>query len=141
MKLKEKDILVDGINISYIEEGEAEDAVIIFIHGFYEFNYNFLKIGSISIVFFCFLFFMELLMNEELVNPFTQPIFWIACGLFLFNAGEFTYNTFSDMDILAEKWQYAKKLFEQINNNLIFVLYASIIIAIISTVWIPKEKT
>lgn len=34
MKLKEKDILVDGINISYIEEGEAEDAVIIFIHGF-----------------------------------------------------------------------------------------------------------
>ncbi len=34
MKLTEKDILVDGINISYIEEGEAEDAVIIFIHGF-----------------------------------------------------------------------------------------------------------
>lgn len=34
MKLKEKDILVDGINISYIEEGEAEAAVIIFIHGF-----------------------------------------------------------------------------------------------------------
>ena len=34
MKLKEKDILVNGINFSYIEEGETEDAVIIFIHGF-----------------------------------------------------------------------------------------------------------
>ena len=112
---------------------------LVFINGVYLFNDNFLMTGSISMVLFCFLFFIELLMNEELVNPFRQPIFWIACGLFLFNAGEFTYNTF--LDILIGKWVYGKKLFEQINNNLIFVLYTSIIIAIIIPTWIPKEKT
>ncbi len=112
---------------------------IFFISGIYTFNDNFLKAGSISMVLFCLLYFIELLMADEMINPFTQPMFWIACGLFLFNAGEFAYDTFSH--ILMKKWMYGKKLFAQINNNLIFVLYSSIIIAIISAAWIPKEKT
>ena len=114
-------------------------ANILFVQGFYNFNTNFLKAGSFFMILFCFLFFVELLMSEELINPFRQPVFWIACGLFLFNAGEFTYNTFFDLMIL--KWESTEKLFQQINNNLIFVLYSSIIIAIISSTWAPKEKT
>jgi hypothetical protein len=112
---------------------------LFFVQGFFEFNTNFLKVGSFCMILLCFLVFVELLMGEELINPFTQPLFWIACGLFLFNAGEFTYNTFSDL--MMRKWQYGKNLFEQINNNLIFVLYTCIIIAIISSLWAPKEKT
>ncbi len=111
---------------------------IIFVQGFYNFNTHFLKVGSFCMLLFCLLVFVELLMGEELVNPFTEPIFWIACGLFLFNAGEFTYNIFSD--IKMENWTTGEKLFLQINNNLIFVLYTCIIIAIISSLWAPKEK-
>lgn len=111
---------------------------IFLVQGFYFFNTNFLKIGSFFMLLFCFLAFMEILMSEEMINPFRQPVFWIACGLFLFNAGEFTYNTFFDIMIL--KWQIKESLFLQINNNLIFVLYTSIIIAIISSLWATKEK-
>src|SRR6478735_4801063 len=34
LKFEEKDILIDGINVSYIDEGELENTVVIFIHGF-----------------------------------------------------------------------------------------------------------
>jgi hypothetical protein len=112
---------------------------ILFVQGFYNFNTNFLKTGSFFMILFCLLVFIELLMSEELINPFRQPVFWIACGLFLFNAGEFTYNSF--FDIMIVKWKSTEKLFLQINNNLIFVLYSSIIIAIISSIWVTKEKT
>ena len=111
---------------------------IFFVQGFYNFNTNFLKIGSFCMIFFCFLVFLELLLSEEMINPFKQPIFWIASGLFIFNAGEFSYNTFADT--MMKKWSYGKSLFGQINNNLIFVLYISIIIGITSSIWGQKEK-
>lgn len=111
---------------------------ILFVQGFYNFNTNFLKVGSFCMMLLCLLVFVELLMGEELINPFRQPIFWIASGLFLFNAGEFTYNIFSD--IMMRNWKYGQRLFQQINNNLIFVLYTCIIIAIISALWGHREK-
>ncbi|HMO63371.1 MAG TPA: hypothetical protein PKC39_13845 [Ferruginibacter sp.] len=112
---------------------------ILFINGFYTFNFNFLKTGSICISFFCLLYFYEVLTSEAMLNPFKQPMFWIACGLFLFNAGEFAYNSFAD--ILMKKWSYGKKLFSEINNNLIFVLYSAIIIAIVLPSWAHREQT
>lgn len=112
---------------------------LFIVNGFFLFNNNFLKTGSISIVLLCLLYFFEILMAENMVNPFHLPMFWLACGLFLFNAGEFTYNTFSDW--LLDEWAPGKKLFGQINNNLIFVLYTSIIIAIITPLWAHRDKT
>jgi hypothetical protein len=112
---------------------------IIFAKGLFEFNISFLKIGSIFTSLFSLLYFYEVLSNDELINPFKLRMFWITCGLFLFNAGEFAYNTFADT--LMKEWKYGKKLFAEINNNLIFVLYSAIIIAIVIPPWAHREKT
>lgn len=111
---------------------------ISLVEGFYSFNTHLLIVGSFFMLLLCLLFFIELLRKEDMYNPVTQPAFWIVCGLFLFSAGEFAYDTFSH--ILMVKWEYGEKLFHQINNNLIFVLYSCIIIAIISSLWKHEEQ-
>ncbi|QNA43881.1 hypothetical protein [Lacibacter sediminis] len=80
-------------------------------------------------------------MREEVpVNPVREPMFWIASGLFLFNAGEFLYVSLSN--ILFSDWQKWEPVINQINNNLVVLLYATIAIGIITMArkqWIQKH--
>jgi hypothetical protein len=109
----------------------------LFIQQTVRFNTNFLKVGSFFMIIFCCLYFIDLLRIEKIVNPLKLPMFWISSGLLLFNAGEFVYNTF--FELFFKNWDNGLKLFREINNNLIYILYCCIIIGIISLLWNQEE--
>lgn len=94
------------------------------------FNGVFLKIGSFSMLVFCCFYFIDFLKAEVPINPVTEPMFWIASGLFLFNAGEFLYVFLSDF--LFSDWKKSKDIIRKINNNLIILLYITIAVGIIN---------
>jgi hypothetical protein len=110
----------------------------VLLKSFNNFNTDTLKIGSLAMIIICLMYFTELITADEIINPFKKPLFWIAVGLFLFNAGEFTLNMFSH--ILMKKWSVGKITFQKINGTLIFVLYSSIIIALIIAAWGQNRK-
>lgn len=109
-----------------------------FIQGNNRFNTNFLKTGALILMIISVLFFLELLRNENKINPLLVPFFWIATGIFLFNAGEFIYTALSDS--LFQNWKKWTSVVRKINNTLIYVLYTSIIIAVISQLWAQDQK-
>ena len=111
---------------------------LLAIQGLHQFNNNFLKIGSLSMIIFSCLYFYEILTSEEIIHPPGIPMFWIAIGVFLFNTGEFVYSAASDT--LIPYWRKWRPTFQLINNNLIYVLYSFIIIAILSFLWTPQKK-
>lgn len=111
---------------------------LLFLNGFIKFNSNFLKVGSLTMIVFSLLYFFDILSREELVSPLRVPFFWITTGLFIFNVGEFAYVGLSD--ILFSNWLIFRSLVKEINNNLIFVLYTSIIIGILVAKWVQGEK-
>lgn len=103
------------------------------------FNPIFFKIGSFAMIVFCCFYFIDFMREEVPVNPVSEPMFWIASGLFLFNAGEFLYVSLSN--ILFSDWQKWKPVISQINNKLVVLLYATISIGIITMArkqWIQK---
>lgn len=109
----------------------------LFIQNTERFNTNFLKVGSFFMIVFSCLYFTDLLRIEKIINPLKQPLFWIASGLLLFNSGEFAYNTV--FEFFFKNWGKGLKLFREINNNLLYVLYSCIIIGIISLLWNQEE--
>ena len=103
---------------------------ILFIQGIERFNTNILKIGSFCMIVLSCLYFVELLSREDQFNLISEPMFWIAAGVFLFNAGEFFYTLFSDY-LIKNHLDKTRKIFSSINNKLIWVLYTCIAISII----------
>lgn len=103
------------------------------------FNTIFFKIGSFAMIVFCCFYFIDFMREEVPMNPVREPMFWIASGLFLFNAGEFLYVSLSN--ILFSDWQKWEPVINQINNNLVVLLYATISVGIITMTrkqWIQK---
>jgi len=98
----------------------------------------YLKIGSITMIIFSCFYLAEILRIGTIINPLKIPMFWIACGLLLFNAGEFISNFL--MDFLFKNKANWGKMFRLVNNNLIVVLYSCISIAIIIASWAHREK-
>lgn len=76
------------------------------------------------------LYFVELLSRDDQFGLITEPMFWIAIGVFLFNTGEFFYTLFSDY-LIKNHLDRTRKIFSSINNKLIWVLYTCIAISII----------
>ncbi len=105
---------------------------ILFIQGFYKFNTNILKLGSFFMIILSCLYFTELLTKEEPVNFLKEPMFWLTAGVFLFNTGEFFYSLFSDY-LIKNHLDRPRKIFSEINNKLIWVLYTCIVISILCT--------
>ncbi len=109
---------------------------ISFIEGFYDFNTYTLKIGSFLMIIFSCMFFIDLVQREKDFTLTTEPMFWIASGVLLFNTGEFFFNL--SLDYLIKNFPISTvKIFASINNKLIWVLYTCIIIAILCT---PKRR-
>lgn len=117
-------------------------ALFVFVYSIINSIENFhpiyLKIGSITMIIFSCLYLAEILRIGTIVNPLKLPMFWIACGVLLFNAGEFISNFL--MDFLFENKSNWGKMFRLVNNNLIVVLYSCISIAIIIASWTRREK-
>lgn len=103
-------------------------ANILVIQGFHKFNTNILKIGSFSMIILSCLYFTELLKTESRINLLSEPLFWIATGVFLFNTGEFLYSLFSDF-LIINHLDRTRIIFVTINNKLIWLLYTCLAIS------------
>lgn len=103
---------------------------IVFITGFDFFNMNILVAGSFAMVVFSVLYFMGIYNAADTTPVFSNSIFWICSGIFLFNAGEFCYNLLS-MLVIDDGFDSTLKIFRSINNSLILVLYSCFIIGFI----------
>jgi hypothetical protein len=117
-------------------------SIFVFAYSIIESIENFhpvyLKIGSITMIVFSCFYLAEILRIGTIINPLKIPMFWIACGLLLFNAGEFISNFL--MDFLFKNQSNWAKMFRLVNNNLIVVLYSCISVAIIIASWARREK-
>lgn len=89
-----------------------------------------MALGCLAMIIFSGFFFIDLLRNEHKLNLLRLPMFWIASGLLFFYLGSFLFHAFYNI-IVVSKVDIGGKLFRAINNNLIFVLYGSFIVAFI----------
>lgn len=92
------------------------------IKGIYHFNTYYLLIGSLAMIVLSVLYFYEQYIKTDTGNVWAEPMFWIATGVFLFNAGEFSYNFLSKF-IIKNNLDPTIALFRSINNKLIILLY------------------
>lgn len=100
----------------------------LFLSGIASFNLHFLNIGTFAMVFFSILYFFEFYNSSGEKHPLREPMFWITSGVLLFNAGEFSYNLFSEY-LVENDFDKTLKIFRDINNRLILILYSTIIIS------------
>ena len=98
------------------------------IKGIYYFNTYYLLTGSLVMIILCILYFYEQYNKTETGNIWSEPMFWIATGVFLFNAGEFSYNFLSKF-IVKNNLDPSIELFWLINNKLIILFYLLIAVA------------
>jgi len=101
---------------------------LVFVQGFMNFHSYTMVVGNIFMVIFCSLYFYELLLNPVEGELRRDPMFWISSGILFFYLGDLSYELLFN---LLQK--YARnsnwKLFQNINNNLILMLYSCFIIA------------
>lgn len=95
-----------------------------------------MMVGCLAMVLFTCFYFREILLQSQKINLLRTPLFWIACGLFIFYAGVFFYHAFYQALVNA-KVDFGGRVFKAINNSLIYVLYGCFIIAFIC----PRKTT
>ena len=103
---------------------------LLFIQGMSVFNSHSMLIGSLSMMVLSGLMLYDLFIRENQVNIVLEPLFWIASGVLLFNAGEFGYYLFSNY-LINDGIDKAATFFSQLNSKLIFVLYSCIVIGFV----------
>lgn len=103
---------------------------LFFIQGVLVFNSHSMLIGSLAMIVFSGLMLYDLYMQESQMNIILEPLFWIASGVLLFNAGEFGYYLFSNY-LINSGIDKAAAFFSQLNSKLIFVLYSCIVIGFV----------
>jgi len=64
---------------------------IFFVEGFYRFHTISYRVGSVMIVFWCYLYFRQVMRSEATEPIFRIPAFWISTGLLFFYTGFFFY--------------------------------------------------
>ena len=96
----------------------------------------FLKISTFSMIVLSCLYFIDILRREVPVNVLRQPMFWIAVGLIIFNAGELTMSLF--LSELFEDRDAWRRIYKIVNNNLNVFLYLMLSVGAIVAVWKKK---
>ena len=101
---------------------------LLFVQGFKNFHSYTMVVGNIFMVIFCGLYFYELLLNPLEGELRRDPMFWISTGILFFYLGDLSYDLLFN---LLQKYatNTSGKLFQNINNNLILMLYSCFIIA------------
>lgn len=99
-----------------------------------------LFLGNFIVVLLSCMYFYELFLKLEHINLLQEPIFWIVSGLLLFNSGEILYSIV--VPLLKSNGLVDKdsKIFLEINNQMIVVLYLSYSIAFLCTLSTFKYK-
>lgn len=104
--------------------------IIYVLNGITTFHSNFLLIGSFFMIIFCLLYLLELYSDPPSTPLLLTPMFWITVGLFIFNAGEFSYNLLSEF-FIDNLMDPKLRLFRDINSKLLLILYSSFIIGFV----------
>ncbi len=103
--------------------------------GFYNFNSKTNTIISIILLIFSLLYFAELFMNNNRINYFTIPTFWICTGLFFFNLGSIIYLGLFNY-ITSHKLDEDGKIYGVIMVTLNILMYALFTIGFFCrTIW------
>lgn len=102
---------------------------VFFIQGWNHFHTYTYRLGSITIITLCFLYFRQIMKSETATNPIDIPLFWISTGLLFFYFGFFIYISAFDFIAYSKIKEYAK-LFKFISNFLNIFLYMFITIGI-----------
>jgi hypothetical protein len=103
------------------------------IQGLYEFHTNTLQIGSFFMIVLSLMFYVDIYKDSKPIILWRLPMFWIATGVLLFNAGEFSYDMLSEYLLNRGFDNQAAALFRSINNKLLLVLYGCLIVGFICT--------
>jgi hypothetical protein len=104
--------------------------LILITHGVFIFQNQMLVVGNLLGICFACIYFFEILKKEQVIDLVREPMFWITCGVFLFNLGEVTYTLFRPI-LTANRWDVALTIFKAVNNKLIFWLYGCITIGLL----------
>ena len=101
---------------------------------------NWILIGgsSMMIILSC-LYFIDLFQREEEVHLLTNPVFWIATGVFFFNIGELPYDLLRHY-IIKHRSDQRSKLFIAIHKILNYVLYTFVSIGLLCSK-LQRRKT
>lgn len=103
---------------------------ILFIQGIYKFHTISYRIASVIIIFYCFLYFKQLLSNDIEENILRIPFFWICAGLLIFYAGFFLYFCAFDY-IVYTKTPYSVEYWRIISRTLNILLYGLFLTALL----------
>lgn len=112
---------------------------IAFIQGLGKFNSNIVLVGSFFMILLSSIMLFEIYSKDQASTIWIESLFWIASGVLLFNAGEFTYNLLSHY-LINKEIDKAAQFFASINNKLIFVLYSCLTIGFVCTKITGKSK-
>lgn len=104
--------------------------MVLFLYNIKIFQNQILVVGNLLGIIYSCLFFYEILKKDVVVELLKEPMYWIACGVFLFNIGELTYTLFRPV-LTANRWDVTLTIFKTINNRLIFWLYGCITIGLL----------
>jgi hypothetical protein len=109
---------------------------IFFIEGFLKFHTITYRIGSVMVVFWCYLYFRQLMLSPGYTSLFRNPIFWISTGLLFFYTGFFFYM--SAAFILL--YTHPDRIFWQaLSDTLNTLLYGSFLIAFLCRLTVKKR--
>jgi hypothetical protein len=103
---------------------------LTFISRISTFNSSAVTVGNVGMILLSLLSLYDIYLQEDDIPVWKQSIFWVAAGVLLFNAGEFSYHLMSGY-LIRHGFENTEALFKSINNKLIYVLYSFIIIAFI----------
>ena len=103
---------------------------LVFIQGFWIYNFYTEVIGDILLVILCGLFYYELLMERSFRKLLAYPYFWLSVGLLLSALGSIVLYIFME-SILAYYQETRINIGGQINTILSVILYGALIIAFI----------
>jgi hypothetical protein len=101
---------------------------IFFIEGFTRFHTITYRIGSVMVVFWCCLYFRQLLQSPGYTAVFRIPAFWLSTGLLFFYTGFFFYMSAAYI-LLYTRLVIDKLVWQAISDTLNTLLYGSILIA------------
>lgn len=114
--------------------------LVLINYGIAVFRNQLLMTGNLIGIFYSCIYFFEILKKEQVVDLLKEPMFWITCGVFLFNLGELTYTLFRPV-LTANRWDVTLSIFKAINNKLIFWLYGCITIGLLCSRLATYRKT
>lgn len=102
-------------------------------HPITQFNARYLLIGSFMMIAWSIGYFYDLYRKPDMQPVSREPMLWITLGVFLFNAGEFSYDLVSGY-IVQNNLDPGIQIFRSINRKLNILFYILISVGLLCPV-------